>query len=78
MTLADLDRGQQGIVEALAAEGVLRQRLLDLGLVPGTCVQVQFVGAGGRLAAYRVRGSVFALRRAAAAHILIRAEEEYR
>lgn len=44
MTLADLTRGQWGVVEMVSAEAVLRQRLFDLGLVPGTLVQVRFIG----------------------------------
>ena len=71
MTLADLTRGQWGVVEMVSAEAVLRQRLFDLGLVPGT-LQVRFIGRKGNLAAYYVRGSVLALRRSTAQQVLIR------
>ncbi|HHT41810.1 MAG TPA: ferrous iron transport protein A [Firmicutes bacterium] len=78
MTLADLTRGQWGVVEMVSAEAVLRQRLFDLGLVPGTLVQVRFIGRKGNLAAYYVRGSVLALRRSTAQQVLIRSEGDSR
>jgi len=40
-----------------------RRRLLDLGFVPGTLVEVEMVSPAGDPTAYRVRGSVVALRR---------------
>jgi ferrous iron transport protein A len=74
VTLADLTRGQRGRVKDLRAHGLLRQRLLDLGLVPGTPIQVKFVGRGGSPAAYYLRGSLFALRRETAEQILVELE----
>lgn len=62
----------------VSAEAVLRQRLFDLGLVPGTLMQVRFIGRKGNLAAYYVRGSVLALRRSTAQQVLIRSEGDSR
>ena len=42
--------------------GVERRRLLDLGVIRGTDIKVEMVGPGGDPTAYRVRGSVLALR----------------
>jgi DtxR family Mn-dependent transcriptional regulator len=46
-----------------ACRGPERRRLLDLGFVPGTLVEVDMVSPAGDPTAYRVRGSVVALRR---------------
>jgi len=46
-----------------ACRGPERRRLLDLGFVPGTRVEVEMVSPGGAPTAYRVRGTVVALRR---------------
>jgi len=46
-----------------ACRGPERRRLLDLGFVPGTRVEIEMVSPSGDPTAYRVRGSVVALRR---------------
>jgi len=46
-----------------ACRGAERRRLLDLGFVPGTQVEVEMVSPGGDPTAYRVRDTVVALRR---------------
>ena len=62
MTLADLLPGESGIIQVVDTEDLLRQRLFDLGLVPGTHIQARFRGRGGDPVAYLVRGTVLALR----------------
>jgi len=52
--------------------GLERNRLLDLGLVPGTIVSVDLVSPSGSPTAYRVRGASIALRREQAERVLIR------
>jgi DtxR family transcriptional regulator, Mn-dependent transcriptional regulator len=63
--LSGLKLGQQARVLGLspACRGAERRRLLDLGFVPGTQLEVDMVSPGGDPTAYRVRGSVIALRR---------------
>jgi DtxR family Mn-dependent transcriptional regulator len=51
-----------------------RRRLLDLGFVPGTLVEVDMVSPGGDPTAYRVRDTVVALRREQANLIRVSAE----
>lgn len=46
-----------------ACRGQERRRLLDLGFVPGSAVEVEMVSPAGDPTAYRVLGSVVALRR---------------
>ena len=72
MTLADLTIGESGIIESLNLDGVLRQRLLDLGLVPGTQIKALFSSRRGDPVAYKVRGTVLALRHSTARNVVIR------
>lgn len=71
MTLADLLPGESGIIETITAEGVLLQRLLDLGLVPQTRIEARFASSGGDPMAYLIRGTVLALRLSTARTVLI-------
>lgn len=71
--LSQLEEGQSGRVIALAAQsrGMDRRRLLDLGVVPGTEIKAEMVSPGGDPTAYRIRGSLIALRDEQAARILV-------
>jgi DtxR family Mn-dependent transcriptional regulator len=72
--LSQLSPGQTGRILGLspACRGAERRRLLDLGFVSGTSVEVEMVSPGGDPTAYRVRGTLIALRRQQAG--LIRVE----
>ncbi|HYG35582.1 MAG TPA: FeoA family protein, partial [Clostridia bacterium] len=72
--LTTLRPGQCAKVKGLspACRGAERRRLLDLGFVAGTKVEVEMVSPGGDPTAYRVRGTLVALRREQAG--LIRVE----
>jgi DtxR family Mn-dependent transcriptional regulator len=72
--LDQLKPGEQAEVLGLSAacRGLERRRLLDLGFVPGTVVEVERVSPLGDPVAYRVRGSVVALRSEQARLIRIR------
>lgn len=63
-TLTALEPGQTARVVGIAPAcvGAQRRRLLDLGLVPGTQVTTVMTSASGNPTAYRIRGSVVALR----------------
>lgn len=78
LPLSDLPVGESGTVVGLEAHGPARQRLLDLGLVPGTRVEVLRKSPGGDPVAFRFRGAVIALRREAGRAILIRPEKRER
>ncbi len=62
-TLSDLRPGQRALVLALYAQGGMRRRLRDIGLIENTQVECLGVSPGGDPAAYRIRGAVIALRR---------------
>jgi len=62
--LNSLQPGQSGVVTGISplSRGVERRRLFDLGIIPGTVIDVEMVNPGGDPTAYRIRGSVIALR----------------
>lgn len=78
-SLASLHRGQRArVVEVRLPEGAhghdmnLVLRLLEIGFVPGEVVRVVAHGpGGGEPLAVRVGGTMFALRRHEAEHILV-------
>jgi DtxR family Mn-dependent transcriptional regulator len=70
--LSILQPNERGTVVYLKCGGLTRRRLMDLGLVPGTRVQVVHSAALGEPHAYRVRETVIALRREQAEQILVR------
>lgn len=61
-SLACLPLGGACTVTAVEADGILRRRMLDLGLVPGTRVEALHKSPSGNPVAYFIRGSVIALR----------------
>lgn len=69
MTLDQLKPGQSGIVSAVGGEGPLRLRLLDMGIIPGTRVQVQKVAPMGDPIQLLLRGYELTLRLEDAAKI---------
>lgn len=74
MTLAELALNLPARVEKINATGILHQRLLDLGLVPSTQVQVKLVNPQGDPRAYQIRGALIALRQETAKQIQITLE----
>ena len=73
-TLDALGPGDRGRVVRVAAacQGPARQRLLDLGVVPGTVIEARYAGVAGDPVAYEIRGALIGLRRSQAAHVLVR------
>jgi len=72
--LSLLEPGERGIIVRLSdrLQGLLRQRLLDLGFVPGTAVSVYLRAPWGDPTAYDVKGATIALRKEQAAMILVK------
>lgn len=66
MTLDQVPRSGRAVVTRLDARGQQRRRLMDLGVVPGVEVRAEQTSPLGDPTAYRVRGTVIALRRAQA------------
>lgn len=75
-TLDTLAPRQRAVVTALTCQGLERRRLMDLGIVPGTAIQVELVSPLGDPVAYLVRGSLIALRREQARQIHVQVQEQ--
>ena len=69
--LCDLPVGGSGTVQHLSAEGALRTRLMELGLIEGTLVTCTGASPLGDPRAYMIRGAVIALRSDEASNIKI-------
>ena len=72
--LSSLERGVPARVCSLTTEGVMRRRLMDIGLTPGSRVENLFSGAWGEPTAYLICGAVVALRKEDAATVQVRSE----
>ena len=62
MTLKELSVGSSGIIGTVGGEGMLRCRLLDMGLIPNTKVTVQRIAPLGDPIEIRLRGYELTLR----------------
>jgi len=71
--LSSLAVGQRGKIIGIAKSlrGQQRRRLMDLGIVPGTEVEVELESISGDPLAYRIRGTTIALRKNQAEKIYI-------
>ncbi len=72
--LSTLHIGETAEIVGMSAlcRGLERNRLLDLGVVPGTVTTVELVNPSGSPIAYRIRGACIALRKEQAERIRIR------
>lgn len=78
--LGALEPGEKAIVLRIddACQGLTRRRFLDMGITPGTEIEVVMRSAFGDPVAYRVRGSLIALRREQADWIWVQRDEQQR
>ena len=77
-SLADLGQRESGKVVRISptCRGLERRRFMDLGILPGTVIEMETRSPGGDPTAYRIRGALIALRREQAAQIQITRELE--
>ena len=71
-TLYSLPNGSFAVVTEINAEDANRKRLLELGLIPGTKVEVVRRSPAGNLIAFNIRGAVIALRKEVSGKVLVR------
>ena len=71
-SLADLRRGEQGILESLDLPEDQILRLMELGFLPGARIEAALSAPGGDPRVYRVDGSEFALRRETAQRLILK------
>ena len=62
MTLDELSVGHSGVITAVGGEGILRCRLLDMGLIPHTRVSVSKIAPMGDPMELFLRGYARTLR----------------
>ena len=72
MDLSNLKVGQAGYIDTVGGEGALRLRLLDMGLTPGTRVEVRKIAPLGDPVELGLRGYVLTLRLEDAARISLK------
>jgi len=71
-TLCDLRPGERGVVVAVRGQGPIRRRLLDMGMTPGTVVQVVRVAPLGDPVQVTCKGTALAIRRSEGEEVEIR------
>ena len=75
MKLSELSIGQTGIITAVGGEGNLRCRLLDMGLIPKTCVKLVKRAPMGDPIEIRLRGYELTIRVEEAERVEVLAEQ---
>ena len=61
--LSCLDVGDECVISKLNCNGIIRRRLMDIGILPGSVVSCVLSSPSGNPKAYLVKGSVIALRK---------------
>ncbi len=62
MTLDKLPIGKNAKITAVGGQGMLRLRLLDMGLIPGTCLKITRIAPMGDPVELLVRGYRLSIR----------------
>lgn len=73
--LNDLQMGEVGVITSLMAQGSIKRRLLDIGLVDDTEVQCILNSPSQAPKAFLIRGAVIALRNEDCQNVLIRKDD---
>jgi Fe2+ transport system protein FeoA len=71
-TLAQLGRGESGVIDHLDLPDDIARRLMELGFLPGQVIVPARSAPGGGPRVYRVDGSEVALRRETASRLILR------
>ncbi len=75
-TLAELQTDKKARIVQLNTSGLARRRLMDLGILPGTEIEIYVKSPLGDPIAYAVRGAVIGLRNEQARQIMIELLDE--
>lgn len=71
MTLEQMKPGTAGRIVSIAGDSRSRRRIVDMGVTPGTLVEVERVAPFGDPIEVRVRGYRLLVRKAEASHITV-------
>lgn len=74
MTLDELPIGEMAVITKVGGEGIWRCRLLDMGLIPKTAVQVRKVAPLGDPIELQIRGYALTIRKEDAQKIEVERE----
>lgn len=72
MTLKELKPGQSGVVDGIKGSGNIRRRVLEMGVTPGTKIDVVKVAPLGDPVEVKLRGYDLSLRKEEAEAILMK------
>ena len=70
--LNELPLNQRGVIVELNCNDSIKRRLLDLGLVPGTCIIPVFTSPFGEPTAFEFRNTIISIRKEDSSFILIK------
>lgn len=62
ITMDKLDINKKGIVTKINSIGIMRRRLMDIGIVKGTTIECVLQSPSKNPKAYLIKGSIIALR----------------
>lgn len=74
--LTDMKVKEVGTVRRITAEGYLRKRLLELGLVVGTRIACERLTFSGNAGVYRVRSTSLAIRKCDGKQIWVNIDQD--
>ncbi len=72
ITLDKLEPGQRGVIVKLGGHGALRRRIMDMGITPGSDLEVERLAPLGDPMEFKIRGYHLSLRNEEAAKIHVR------
>lgn len=70
-SLAELKPGEKGTITTVRGGGAVRRRILDMGVIPGTEVEVERAAPLGDPIEIKIKGYHLSLRRGEAADIYV-------
>ena len=70
-TIGDLKPGEHGMVSNVVGDGAVRQRILDIGILPNVSVEVERVAPSGDPIWIKTRGCHVSLRKAEAQQVIL-------
>lgn len=73
-TLRSVRPGKRAVIQRVGGPRAFRRRLLELGLLPGTVVEIVRIAPLGDPMELRARGCTLSIRREQAGHVLVRRE----
>jgi len=69
--LSDLQPGEKGVITRIAGNRLIRRRMMDMGVVPGTEVEMERFAPLGDPVEVRIKGFHLSLRKNEAANIYV-------